>query len=197
MKKLIFTFLFSVTFLWSYPKTFVFDQVQPKDTCVELLLQNVANVANAVSPFRGEVKFHYITLKFSGSDSLYEIQSYDYSGILTYIYNQNIVGVYIFEDHKFFLDVSLSSLFEVQGKKTRIRYGSFYLNNLNNMNNISFNDCYIYWLFDKNNGYFDFLYRWDEKVFRAWYDLNLNKNCFCNYKNLTIDYIEQESEDDD
>ena len=74
MKKLIFTFLFSVTILWSYPKTFVFDQVQPKDTCVELLLQNVANVANAVSPYRGEVKYHYITLKFSGSDSLYEIR---------------------------------------------------------------------------------------------------------------------------
>ena len=193
MKKFILTLLFFTIVPLSYSKTIAFELVQPKETCTVLLLQNVSKVIEQVDKtICKDAKYHYVRLEIIANDTLCKIQSYDQEGLRDFILNQDIFGVFKVEDCCFFVDVSMSNMFRSTGEKIRFKTFKKPRQDLY----ISFNDCYMYWKFEKINGAFALANYWSEEVFRFWYDLVPNDDCFFNYKDITIEIIDTEGSDD-
>ena len=188
MNKIILTLLFPLIISSSYSKTIVFESILPTESCTAFLLQNILKVIDKTDETTCNIKYHYVRLKIVGDDTLYEIFSYDQAGMRDFIINQDIFGLYPSDDCLFFIDVSLSDMFCMSGKYLRVKIPK------STGQDFSFNDCYIYWKFEKINNAFALAYYWNEAIYRCWYDLIPNDDCFYNYKDITIEYIEPDND---
>lgn len=181
--------LFCIGCLSGFAQTFEFRQVHPENACMVQLMGNIANVIQN-SDLHIDAKCHYLSIKIVGSDSLLEIHSFDYFGIYNTLSKQELYGVCIICNNEFYIDTSLAALFYYTGHSFKKRYSR----KLVEANKFTINDCYCYWLFKKEIcgiDLYDFSYIGN---FKDWYNLDLDSDCFCDYKKLTIDIIEEEPE---
>lgn len=187
-KGIIFTFIITITWCFSTAATFAFKEVHAENLCIEQLLCNVEKVSDI---YMSDVKYHYVSLKIEGTDTLFEIHSHDFTGFFDHISKKNIIGICQISDGKFFIDQSLSSFFRETGKIIKIKYSHKLMQVIHQ---ISFNDVYIYWLFKKKEIGIDLYRPWNMDVFQYWYDLELDINCFETHR-YSIDLIEEEAEE--
>lgn len=187
-KNIMFTFFITIMWCFSTANTFVFKEVQTENLCVEQLLCNVEKVSGI---YMSDVKYHYVSLKIEGTDTLFEIHSHDLTGSFDYLSKKTILGICQISDGKFFIDQSLSSFFRETGRNIKIKYGHKLMQVIHQ---ISCNDAYIYWLFKKKELGIELYRPWNKDVFQYWYDLELDTNCFETHR-YSIDFIEEETED--
>lgn len=170
-------------------QTYKFKQVQPDNVCLELLMENIAKVIQNSNHFP-DAKCHFLSIKVEGLDSMFEIHSFDYPGIYSTLSKRELYGVCIILDHEFYIDTSLAAWFYYSGNSFKKRYR----HKLVEANKFTINDCYCYWLFKKEICGIDLCGFSYIGNFKDWYNLDLDSDCFCDYKKLTIDIIEEEPE---
>ncbi len=172
----------------SSAKSFYFKEVQTVDSCFNQLLSNIEQIC---AKFVCDTKYHYVSTKIVGSDTIIEVHSYDFPGMYDCILHCNVLGVCKMSNSSFFIDQSLSTLFQESGRIIREKFSK---KQIKAINQFSFNDCYIYWVFKNNECGIDLDSPWNSEIYKTWYDLELNTDCFCNYKKLSIDIIEEQAE---
>jgi hypothetical protein len=181
--------LFCMVCLSGTAQTFKFRQVHADDTCLVQLMENIAKVIHNSNHFH-DAKCHFLSIKVEGVDSMLEIHSFDYPGIYNTLSKRELYGVCIIFDHEFYIDTSLAALFYYSGDSFKKKYKR----KLVDANRFTINDCYYYWLFKKEICGIDLCGFSYIGNFKDWYNLDLDSDCFCDYKKLTIDIIEEEPE---
>lgn len=190
--KTLMIILFCVGCLSGSAQTFKFRQVHTDDVCLMQLMENVTKVIHC-SHWHREAKCHYLSMKKIGSDTVLEIHSYNSHGIYHTLVEQELFGTCLLFDHEFYIDTSLARLFCATDHKFKKRYNRRIVEE----NRLSFNDCYYYWLFKKDFCGIDLYESWAMEDFTGWYNLELDPDCFCDYKKMFIELIDEESEDID
>jgi hypothetical protein len=184
--------LFCMGCLPGTAQTFELRHVHTDDTCLVQLMENITKVIHD-SQWPRDARCHYLSMTKIGSDTMLEVHSYDSHGIYKTLSKQVLFGVCLLFDHEFYIDTSLACLFYVTGHAFEKRYNRKTVEE----NKISFNDCYYHWLFKKDFCGIDLYESWIMEDFKGWYALELDPDCFCNYKKMSIEMIEEESEDVD
>ena len=181
--------LFLILSVYAKSQTFNFKQVTTKSVCLEQLMNKIVEVNNH---FRDCAKHHYIVCEQSGDITQLQIESFDDEGIYPYLFSRNICGVFMVQDNKFYIDTSLKKEFDqtdiiIKNKYKRRQRGHF--------NEICFNDCWMKWSFEYDECGIDLYQAFTNEIWQYWYDMELSPDCFCNYKKITIDVIDEESEE--
>ena len=189
-----FNVLLMLAFIWGFltgsAQTFKFKQVKPDNLCLELIMENITKIVDN-SYWLADEYCHYLSITVLGNDTLLDIRSFDTYGIYSTLTKHKYFGVCLMYDHEFYIDSSLFKSFYFTGDSFKKRYSNKFLET----NKFTINDCYSYWIFRKEFCGIDldrFSYIGN---FKSWYDLDLNTDCFCDYKKLTIDIIEEDPED--
>lgn len=178
------------SFAKAQPSRFNFEKLQTNSSCMEELMQNVIVVCNEFMP---NAKCHYMTLSISGSDTLLEIHSYDDSGIYSRLSDNNILGSIRKQTDEFYIDGSLHYLFYPTHHHFKKKYNKKQLYGIHQ--SLSFNDCYLLWKFKKSKWGIELIPSDNISIFKYWYNMDLNPNCFCDYKNLIIEITEDTPEE--
>lgn len=190
--KLLMITLFCLGYLSGFAQTFKLMQVHTDDVCLMQLMENITKVIQ-YSQWPRDARCHYLSTTKRGADTILEIHSYDSGGIYHTLLEQELFGVCLLFDHEFYIGTSLAKLFYATNHTFKKRYDR----EIEEKNVLSFNDCYYHWLFKKNFCGIDLYESWTMEDFKDWYNLELDSNCFCNYKKMSIELIEEEPEDID
>ena len=184
--------LFCLCYLSGFSQVFKFRQVHTDDVCLMQLMENITKVIHG-SQWNRDARCHYLLISKIGSDTVLEIHSYDAPGIYKTLSEQELFGVLSLLDHEFYIDTSFAKFFSATTHTFKKRYNRKMMEE----DKLSLNDCYCHWLFKKNFCGIDLYESWTMQDFKDWYNLELDSNCFCDYKNMSIELIEEELEDID
>ena len=171
-------------------QTFKYRQVQTDDVCLLQLMENITKVIYN-SNLRRDATCHFLSLKEMGTDTLLEIHSLDSQGIYKILLEHESLSVCIMFGHEFYIDTSIARLFY----NTEVFFKKKYSRKIMKTIGLTFNDSYYYWLFKKVFCGIDLDGFWCVEDFKDWYSLELNTDCFCDYKKMSIELIEEDSEE--
>lgn len=170
-------------------QTIRFKQIQTDNVCLMQLLENITKVVRN-SNWQRDARCHYLSIKEAGIDTLLEIHSYDSPGFYHTISEHKFLGVFIMYDCEFYIDSSLVAFFYDTGKSFKKKYCHKHVEE----NRLTINDCYYYWLFKKAFCGIELYKSWIMDDFKDWYNLELDSDCFCDYKKISVELIEEESD---
>lgn len=175
--------------LSSTAQTFKFKQIKTDNVCLVQLMENITKVVSNSHWWRN-AQYHHLSIEVHGADTLLVIHSNDLYGFYSTISKNNFFGVYIMSGHEFYIDSSLANLFYYTGKSFKKKYNPKYGEGFD----IIVHDGYD-WLFKKTFCGIDLCGTWtmeNLEHYKIWYNLELDPNCFCDYKNMSIDFVEDE-----
>ncbi len=175
-----------------FAQTFSFKQVKTDDICLNQLMANITSVIHD-GQWCCDAQCHVLSIKKFGTDTMLEIHSFDTYGIYNTLLNQELFGVCLLFNHEFYVDTSFAKSFYITDNTFKKKYNRKIVEE----QSLSINDCYHYWLFKKNFCGIDLYKSWIMEDFKGWYNLELNPKCFCNYKKMSVELIEEEPEDID
>jgi len=154
-------------------------------------MENIAKVINN-SHWQRDARCHFLSTKSIGKDTLIEIHSYATSGIYETLSQKRLFGVCVIFDHEFYIDTSMANLFYY----TKQSYTKKFNREFKGANLVSFDDCYYFWLFKKDFCGISLEDFWVVDDFNDWYSLELNPECFCDYKRMFIEIIDESDNND-
>ena len=190
MKRKFIIILCSLIVVSSHTKAqsckFRFRQLQTDNICMKQLMHNIIVACDVLLP---NAKCHYLTININRTDTLLEIHSYDNSGIYTQLSTDNILGVIQEQGVEFYIDVSLYYLFYPTNQYLKKKYNKEQLFMIHQ--SIAFNDCYLFWQFQKTKWGLKLTSSCITSLYEYWYNMDLNHGCFFDYKNLTIEIIDE------
>ena len=178
--------------LWGTAQTFEFRQVYTDNACMVKLMENITKVIHD-SPWPRDANCHYLSMTKEGADTVLEIHSYDAHGFYSTLQEQEILGVCLLLDHEFYIDTSLASWFDVTDPTFIKRYDRKRVEE----NRFTINDCYYHWLFKRDFCGIALYKAWTMNDFKGWYNLELDTDCFCDYRKMSVELIEEEPEEMD
>ena len=176
----------------STAQTFKFKQIKTDNVCLVQLMENITKIISN-SSWQRDSQHHHLSITVDGTDTLLEIHSYDFYGFYETISKNDFFGVCIILGHEFYIDSSFVNLFCYTGKSFKKRYNPKIVED----NRLNINDSYYYWLFKKTFCGIDLCGFWIMDDYKDWYNLELDPNCFCDYKNMTIDFVSEPEDIDD